>query len=49
MEDTVHISRGKLTAGNGELVDKARLILENLGATLATAEEAREILSRKTS
>jgi uncharacterized protein (DUF849 family) len=44
MEDTVHISKGKLTSGNGELVEKARHILEAMGAELATAEEARERL-----
>ncbi|MGW9331120.1 3-keto-5-aminohexanoate cleavage protein [Bosea sp. NPDC055594] len=47
MEDTVHISRGKLTDGNGELVAKARSILESLGAMLASADEAREILKLK--
>ncbi len=44
MEDTVHISKGKLTSGNGELVDKARSVIEALGGELATAEEARERL-----
>jgi uncharacterized protein (DUF849 family) len=49
MEDTVHVSRGKLTAGNGELVEKARFIIESLGGKLASAEEAREIIFRKAS
>ena len=44
MEDTVHIARGKLTSGNGELCDKARHIVESLGGELASAEEARERL-----
>ncbi len=44
MEDTVHISRGKLTSGNGELVEKARWIVESLGGELASAEEARQRL-----
>ena len=44
MEDTVHIAKGKLTSGNGELVDKARSVIEALGGELATAEEARERL-----
>lgn len=44
MEDTVHIGKGKLTAGNAELVDKARWLLEGLGGELASAEEARERL-----
>src|SRR5262245_48654771 len=44
MEDTVHIARGMLTSGNGELVAKARHIVEALGGELASAEEARERL-----
>ena len=44
MEDTVHIAKGKLASGNGELVEKARHIIEAMGAELATAEEARERL-----
>ncbi len=42
MEDTVHLDKGKKTKGNGELVDKARWLIEKLGGQLATAEEARE-------
>jgi uncharacterized protein (DUF849 family) len=45
MEDTVHVSRGQLTSGNGELVEKAASILESLGGMLASAEEARKILN----
>lgn len=44
MEDTVHIARGKLTSGNGELVEKARWLVESMGGELASAEEARERL-----
>lgn len=44
MEDTVHIAKGKLTSGNGELVAKARQIIEAMGGELASAEEARERL-----
>ena len=44
MEDTVHIAKGKLTSGNGELVEKARWIVEAMGGELATPEEARERL-----
>jgi uncharacterized protein (DUF849 family) len=47
MEDTVHISKGKLTSGNAELVEKARWIIENLGGELMTSEEARGLLQRK--
>lgn len=41
MEDTVHIARGKLTSGNAELVDKARFIVEALGGSLMSPDEAR--------
>jgi uncharacterized protein (DUF849 family) len=44
MEDTVHISRGKLTSGNAELVDKARWIIEALGGALMPPDEARAVL-----
>jgi uncharacterized protein (DUF849 family) len=44
MEDTVYISKGQRTAGNGELVEKARWVVETLGGTLASADEARECL-----
>lgn len=44
MEDTVHISRGELCRGNAQLVEKAVGIVETLGGTLATAQEARGIL-----
>ena len=41
MEDTVYAGRGKLTSGNGELCDKAKWLVTQLGGELATAEEAR--------
>ena len=44
MEDMVHIAKGRLTSGNGELVDKARWLVESMGGELASAEEARERL-----
>ena len=44
MEDTVHIAKGKLTSGNGELVEKARWLVESMGGELASAEEARKRL-----
>ena len=47
MEDTVHIAKGQLTKGNGELVEKARWLIEGLGGELASAEEARERLGLK--
>lgn len=44
MEDNVYISKGKLTRDNAELCEKAVRMLDDLGAELATAKEAREIL-----
>jgi uncharacterized protein (DUF849 family) len=44
MEDNVYISKGKLTRDNAELCEKAVRVLDDLGAELATAKEAREIL-----
>jgi len=44
MEDNVYIEKGKLTSGNRELVEKARTIVDSLGASLATPNEAREML-----
>ncbi len=44
MEDTVYAERGRKTLGNGELVDKARWIVERLGGELASADEARKLL-----
>ena len=48
MEDTVHIARGRLTAGNAELVEKARWIVEAMGGELASPQEAREMLGLTT-
>jgi uncharacterized protein (DUF849 family) len=44
LEDTVYISKGALARDNAELVEKAGSLVENLGGTLATPEEARTIL-----
>jgi uncharacterized protein (DUF849 family) len=44
MEDNVYISKGKLTPSNAALCEKAVRILDDLGAELATAKEARAIL-----
>src|SRR6266478_5292344 len=44
MEDTVNLAKGRLAKGNGELVDKARHIVELLGGEIVRAEEARELL-----
>ena len=47
MEDNVYISKGKLTPSNATLCEKAVRILDDLGAELATAQEARAILGLK--
>ncbi len=44
MEDNGYLSKGKLTPSNAALCEKAVRILDDLGAELATAKEAREIL-----
>lgn len=44
MEDVVHIRKGELCRDNAQLVEKAVTIVENLGGTIATPSEARQIL-----
>jgi uncharacterized protein (DUF849 family) len=44
LEDTVNIAKDQLAKGNGELVEKARHIVELLGGEIMRAEEAREML-----
>jgi uncharacterized protein (DUF849 family) len=44
LEDTVNIARGQLAKGNGELVEKARHIIELLGGEIMRADEARKML-----
>lgn len=41
LEDNLYLERGVL-ASNGQLVTRARDIVENMGANIATAEQARE-------
>ena len=43
LEDNLYLSRG-VFATNGQLVDRARTILESIGYELATPDEARQIL-----
>lgn len=43
LEDNLYLSRG-VFATNGQLVDKARAILENIGFSIATPSETRQIL-----
>lgn len=45
MEDAVYLERGVKCNGNRELVNKAAHIIRTLGGTLATVNEAREILA----
>jgi uncharacterized protein (DUF849 family) len=44
LEDNIYLSKGVLAQSNAELVAKCRRIVEDLGGTVATASEAREIL-----
>jgi uncharacterized protein (DUF849 family) len=44
MEDNVYLSKGRLTPSNAALCEKAVRILDDVGAELATAKEARQIL-----
>ena len=44
MEDTSYIAKGKLTAGNGELAERACDLIAKLGGQIAKAEEARDLL-----
>jgi uncharacterized protein (DUF849 family) len=43
-EDNLYIAKGKLARDNAELVTRARLIVESLGGSIASAAEARQIL-----
>src|SRR5690625_2231764 len=47
MEDSLFIDRGELTPSNAAQVEKIRGIVESLGHTLATPDQAREILQLK--
>jgi uncharacterized protein (DUF849 family) len=47
LEDSLYIGRGKLAADNAEQVAKIRRILVELGHSIATPQEAREILALK--
>jgi len=43
-EDNLYISKGVLARDNAELVTRARLIVESLGGSIASAREARQML-----
>jgi uncharacterized protein (DUF849 family) len=47
LEDSLWIGRGKLAASNAEQVSKARRIVEELGFSLASPNDAREMLKLK--
>lgn len=47
LEDSLFISRGELAKSNAQQVVKIRRIVEDLGSTVATPDEAREILDLK--
>jgi uncharacterized protein (DUF849 family) len=47
LEDSLWIGKGQLARSNAEQVTKARQIIEGLGLTIATPDEARDILSLK--
>ena len=44
LEDNIYLSKGVLAKSNAELVAKARRMLEDLGAAIASPAEAREML-----
>ena len=47
LEDSLFIGRGELAVSNAQQVTKIRHILEELGHTIATPDEARDILALK--
>jgi uncharacterized protein (DUF849 family) len=47
LEDSLFIRRGELAVSNAEQVKKIRVILEELGHSIATPDEARQILALK--
>ena len=48
LEDAVYLSRGQLAPSNAAMVEKARRMVEDLGAQIATPREAREIIGLPT-
>jgi uncharacterized protein (DUF849 family) len=47
LEDSLYIGRGQLAESNAEQVTKIRRIVEELGHTVATPAEARQMLALK--
>jgi len=48
LEDAVYLSRGTLAPSNAAMVDKARSIVQDLGAQIMNPREAREMLGLPT-
>ena len=46
LEDNLYLEKGVL-ASNAQLVERARTIVENMGASVQTPDEARETLGLK--
>jgi uncharacterized protein (DUF849 family) len=44
LEDNIYLSKGVLAQSNAELVAKARRIVEDLGGSVASSAEARELI-----
>jgi len=47
LEDNLYLSRGVLARSNAEQVEKVRALVERLGRTVATPDEARAMLDLK--
>jgi uncharacterized protein (DUF849 family) len=47
MEDSLWLGPGQLAKSNAEQVTKVRQIIEGIGLSIASADEAREILALK--
>jgi uncharacterized protein (DUF849 family) len=47
LEDSLWLGRGQLAKSNAEQVAKARRILEELGFSIATPDDARQMLKLK--
>lgn len=48
LEDSVYLERGQFATSNAAMVEKARRIVEDLGAQIATPREARDIIGLPT-
>ena len=49
LEDNFYLPDGEMARSNGDLIAKAREIVEDVGRRVATVEEARELLGREVS